>query len=238
MWWPNQDAGIKKYVEGKKSVETTLSFGNAAQGWYVPTWVADKYDIHTLEDLKDPEKTKIFDMTGDGKGDIWVGGFGWMSTDIIKVQLRDFELPIESYVVDQWVFLTSLKESMRVKRPILFYYWSPEWPFAVYDLTKITLPAYDPAKWQHVDKNPEKSKITCDWQPAKVYVGYSAKLKKKSPKAYQFFKQWHIEIAQVNAMISGLEEVPGNPKQDPEKMAQEWIKNHPEIVSAWIKDIK
>ncbi|WP_022667839.1 glycine betaine ABC transporter substrate-binding protein [Desulfospira joergensenii] len=238
LWWPNQNAGIEKYVEKKKAVELTLSFDNAAQGWFIPTWAAEKYGIHTLADLKDPEKAKIFDMTGNGIGDIWAGGFGWMSTEITKVQLRDFGLPLENYVVDQWVFLTSLKEAMRQKKPMLFYYWSPEWPFAVYDLTKLELPAYDPEKWVYVDKKPEESKITCDWQPAKVYVGYSAKLKKKSPKAFQFFKQWNMPIEEVNAMISSLEEVPGNPKQDPEKVAGQWIADHPQIVNQWIKGIK
>lgn len=238
LWWPNQNAGIEKYVEGEKSVEMTLSFDNAEQGWFIPTWVAKKYDIHTLTDLKNPEKAKLFDMTGNGKGDIWAGGFGWMSTEITKVQLRDLELPLDNYVVDQWVFLTSLKEAMRVKKPILFYYWSPEWPFAMYDLTKIKMPAYDPAKWVYVDKKPAQSKITCDWQSAKVYVGFSTKLKKKAPQAYRFFKQWHIPIKEVNAMISDLEEVPGNPKQDPGKVAREWIKSHPQIVNDWIKGIQ
>jgi ABC-type proline/glycine betaine transport system substrate-binding protein len=29
-----------------KAMALTLSFDNAAQGWFIPTWVADKFDIH------------------------------------------------------------------------------------------------------------------------------------------------------------------------------------------------
>ena len=52
LWWPNQSAGIEKYVDGKNVVELTLSFDNAAQGWFIPTWVAKEHGITTLEDLK------------------------------------------------------------------------------------------------------------------------------------------------------------------------------------------
>jgi glycine betaine/proline transport system substrate-binding protein len=238
LWWPNQDAGIKKYVDKRKKVELSLSYDNAVQGWFVPTWVAEKYNIKTLADLKDKEKAKIFDMTGNGIGDIWAGGFGWMSTEVTKFQLRDLELPLENYVVDSWVFLTSLKEAMRVKKPILFYYWTPEWPFSVYDFTQIEMPAYDKAQWNYVPKKPDESKITCGWQMAKVYAGYTVKLKDKSPKAYQFMKQWHIPLEEVNKLISNLEDVPGNPKQDPVEAARAWVANHPELVGEWLKGIE
>ena len=100
------------------------------------------------------------------------------------------------------------------------------------------MPAHDDAQWQYVQKDPEKSKITCGWQTAKVYVGFVKELQKKSPKAYQFFKQWSIPIAEVNAMISDLEDIPGNPKKEAAGVAKQWIKNHPDLVDGWIKGIQ
>lgn len=236
IWSPNRDADLKKYVDKKKTVEKTLIYENAPQGWYIPTRVAKEYGISTVEDLK--KHTEIFDLTGDGIGDIWGGGFGWITTDVARIQIREFGLDLDTYVVEQWIFLISLKEAMRREKPILFYYWAPEWPFDVYDLTEVKFPPYDPAKWQFFEKDLARSKITCGWQPAKVYVCYSKKLKEKFPKAYQFCKQWYFPIEEVSFLITEFEDVPDNPKKDIKKVAKAWVENHPEIVNDWIKGIE
>ena len=236
IWSPNRDTDLIKYVDEKKTVEKKLIYENARQGWYIPTKVAKAYGISTVEDLK--KHTEIFDLTGDGIGDIWGGGFGWITTDVAKVQIREFGLDLDTYVVEQWIFLISLKEAMKRESPILFYYWSPEWPFGVYDLTEIIFPPYDPGKWQFVAKDLARSKIACGWQPAKVYVCYSKRLKQKSPKTYQFCQQWYFPIEEVSFLITEFEDVPGNPKKDVQKVAQAWVENHPEIVSDWIKGMQ
>jgi len=136
-----------------------------------------------------------------------------------------------------WVFLTQLKEAMRTDRPMIFYYWEPEWPFAVYDLSEIELPPYEDSKWTYVEKRMDESSITCGWKPAQVYVGYGTKLQKKSPKTYRFFKQWYIPIDEVSFLIAELEDIPGNPKKDVEEVVEEWVRDHPAIVNDWIKGI-
>jgi len=233
LWMPNQEAGVKKYVEGRKTVELSLSFGNAPQAWYIPTQIAKKYNIYTYQDLS--KNSKLFDITGDGKGDIWAGGFGWMSAEITKIQLRDLNVNLDTFIVEQWVFLTQLKEAVRKGTPYVFYYWAPNAEFSIYDLTEIKLPPYSDAKWKYVEKHPEQSKITCGWRPAQVYVGFSKKLAQKSQKAYKFFKQWHIPMDEVNFLIAEILDVPGNPKKDPASVAKKWVESHPDIVNSWIK---
>jgi glycine betaine/proline transport system substrate-binding protein len=108
IWWPNDDAFYKKYVEDKKTIEVSLLFGNAPQGWVVPIWVAEKYHIKTYKDLI--SHANIFDINGDGKGDLWCGGGGWASTQITKIQMRDLgmEEHFSPLVLEVWVFLAQL----------------------------------------------------------------------------------------------------------------------------------
>ena len=236
MWDTAHDAGIQKYVKENKTVELTVSYQGKASGFYIPTWVSKKYNIKSIEDLN--KHTALFDITGDKKGDLWVGGFGWSGTEINKIKIRDYGLNYEPYVIDQWVFMTTLKEAMRVKKPIIFFYWAPEWIYSYYDMTQIKEPAFDPAKWHYVPKKPEESNISCSFRKPVIYVGYPAKLKKRLPKAYKFYKNWYIPMDEVNNLIAEMEDIPGNPKKDAVIVAKQWIADHPEIVKNWLKGVK
>jgi glycine betaine/proline transport system substrate-binding protein len=236
IWETAEAAGMKKYAEEKKTCGLTLSYPNAPQGWYIPKYVQEKYGIKTVEDLKGKES--IFDIDGDGKGDIWVGPTSWKNNEIQRVRIRDYGLNFTPLGVEQWAWLATLKDAYKKKKPVIFYYWEPEWLFTQYDLVMIKEPPYDPAKWKYVEKHPEESKITCGMQPSNVYVGYGMKLKDRLPKVYQFYKNWHIPIGEVNNLITMVTDFPGHPKMSPSEAAKKWADEHPDIVNSWLKGIQ
>ena len=45
--------------------------------------------------------------------------------------------------VEQPVFLAQLHAAIRKKEPIVFYYWTPEWIFASYDLRMLEEPPHE-----------------------------------------------------------------------------------------------
>ncbi len=236
IWETAEFAGIKKYVKEKKSCEITLSYPKAPQGWYIPKYVQEKYGISTIDDIKGKEK--IFDGDGDGKGDMWVGPSSWKAAEINTIKIRDYGLDLHPVNVEQWAWLATLKEAYKKKKPVIFFYWEPEWLFTQYQLVQIKEPPYDPAKYKYVPKHPELSKITCAMQPSDVWVGYSVKLKKRLPKVYQFYKNWHIPIGEVNNLIALVTDLPGKPKLSPPEAAKKWAGDHPDIVNSWLKGIE
>lgn len=233
VWETAEIAGIEKYVKEKKSCDITLSYPKAPQGWYIPKYVQDKHGIKTIEDLKGKES--IFDINGDGKGDIWVGPTSWKANEIHQIRIRDYGLDFDANGVEQWAWLATLKDAVKKEKPVIFFYWEPEWLFTQYDLVMVEEPPYDPAKWKYVEKHPEESKITCAMQPSDVWVAYSMKLKDRLPKAYQFFKNWHIPIKEVNNLITLVTDLPDQPKLSPSDAAKKWVDEHPEIVNEWLK---
>lgn len=163
-----------------------------------------------------------------------------MATQINKIKVRDYRLDYEPYAVDHWLFLLVLKETMRTQKSIIFYHWTPDWVFAKYDLTWIKEPKYDPQRWNYERRYRTRSRIACEYEPAKVkvYVGYSKMLKDRAPKAYQFFKNWYFALDEMSSLIAEIEDVPGNPRKDPVEVARKWVADHPEIVSDWVKGIE
>lgn len=236
IWETAEIAGIEKYVEQKKSCEVTLSYSKAPQGWFIPQYVVEKYGIKTIEDLKGKEK--LFDIDKDGKGDMWIGPTSWKVNEINKIRIRDNGLEFTGVGVEQWAWLATLKAAYKKERPVIFYYWEPEYLFTQYDLHLIEESPFDKAKWVYVQKHPEKSKITCGFEPSDVWVGYTKKLKEKQPKAYQFFKNWNIPIKEVDNLISMVTDLPGQTKMSAPEAAKKWSEEHPEIVNSWLKGIK
>lgn len=236
IWWPARTADIDRYVYERKTVEMSLTYDNAPQGIIIPTWVSEKYDIKNIDDLR--RNAKLFDLTGDGKGDMWAGAVDWSATEIMKIKVRDYQLDLEPFTEDTWVFYAMFLKAMQQQQPIVFYYWAPDWLFSKYDLTWIQEPPYDPQKWKFVRGAPEQSQITCAWQPAKVYTIFGKTLKDRSLKAYQFFKNFHISINDVNMLIAEIENIPGNPRKAPDKVAQKWLSENPQRVAEWIRGIE
>ncbi len=238
MWMPNQMDGWKKYVEERKSVVGKLSYDNAPQGIYMSAPLAKKYGIKSVFDLKDPEKAKIFDTNGNGLGEMWVGPYSWSASEINKSKIKEYGLKMEPLEVEQWAFLALLKEAMRKNKPLVFYYWEPEWPMAKYDLIRLEEPPYEESKWIHVKGKPDQTHVSCAYPPATVYVGVSKKLEKRLPKAYKFFMNWSIPIEEVSNLIADIEDVPGNPKKPAAEVAKAWVESHPQIVKGWLKGIE
>ncbi|MCP4105814.1 MAG: hypothetical protein GY749_09800 [Desulfobacteraceae bacterium] len=236
IWIPNQKKPVKEYVETQKSVTLVKSYINASQGIYMLSEVAKANSIKSVFDLRGKEK--MFDMNGNGIGEMWIGPYNWETSDINKSKIREYGINLETVEFEQWIFLAVLKEALRKKKPLVFYYWEPDWPVAAYDLLRLEEPAFDPKKWVMADKNNKKNRIRCAYPPATVYVGVSRQLKKRLPRAYKFFMNWHIPIDEVSWLVAEIEQVPGNPRKDPEWVARTWVKKHPKILQDWLKNIE
>lgn len=233
IWKTSEIAGVNKYAKEKKSVEVVLSYPQAPQGWYIPKYVAEKYGIKTIDDLRGQEK--IFDMDNNGQGDIWAGPSSWKVSEQSIIKIRDYNLDFNPIVVEQWAWLATLKSAILKKQPVIFYYWEPEWLFTEYDLVKIEEPPHNAAEWKFVQGKPDQSKLTCGFPSTDVLVGISKKMEKRLPKAYKFFKNWSIPITEVNRLIAMVTDLPDSPKLNAADAAKKWVAENPEIVNAWLK---
>ncbi len=235
LWLPNRIALFREYVEERKTVIAKVSYPDAYQGFYIPSKVAKKYDIKNVFDLKGKEN--LFDVNGDGKGDIWVGDGNWDSTAINISKIREYGIDLEIFQSDEKRFYPVLKENMQAEKPILFYFWEPGWVTYTYDVTLLEEPPYQEDKWIFSKGRPELTKISCSYPKATIYVGISKKLQKRIPKAYKFFMNWYIPINEVSYLIAEIEDIPDNPAKDPAEVAKEWVRKHPDIIKNWLRDL-
>ena len=232
MWMPNQQAIWDKYIVEAKTVGHNEPY-LGTQGMFVPHYVADQ--VKTFDDLANPEIAAMFDKDGNGKGEYWAGDAGWKSTKMWQVKFKSYGLTElwEPEIVSDATFKAQLKAAYVSEKPILFYYWTPEWIHAAYDIRSLDEPPrtegcmvlnLDQEDWL------EASTFNCKHADANVYVAYSKSLEQRNPAVAKFLSQIKLDPAVVNAWILQV----GRDKEDPQDVAEAWVAENAETVNAWI----
>ncbi|MEM8804009.1 MAG: glycine betaine ABC transporter substrate-binding protein [Pseudomonadota bacterium] len=232
MWMPNQQGPWDKFIEGAGTVAHNQPYAGTQQ-MYVPSYMSDM--ISSFEDLNDPEIAAMFDKDGNGKGEYWAGDASWKSTKIWQVKMKSYGLSElwEPEIISDATFKAQLKSSYGNQKPILFYYWTPEWIHAAYDITPLSEPAHtegcmdlqlDGEDWLEV------SKAGCATPDASIYVSYSKSLEQRNPPAAKFLSQIQLDPDTVNQWILQI----GRDEMDPVDVAETWVAENMDIVESWI----
>ncbi|MBX2839759.1 MAG: glycine/betaine ABC transporter substrate-binding protein [Gammaproteobacteria bacterium] len=232
MWMPNQQAIWDKYIDGAKSVAANKPYAGT-QMMYVPSYMADK--VSSFDDLQKPEIAAMFDKDGNGKGEFWAGDAGWKSTKMWQVKFKSYGLSElwEPEIVPQATFLAQLKGAIAGEDPILFYYWTPEWIHAAYELSPLSEAGrtegcedvkLDQEDWLEV------STFNCENKDATIYVAYSKSLEDRNPAAAKFLSQVQLDPDTINSWILSI----GRDGEDPADVAETWVEENMDIVETWI----
>lgn len=232
LWMPNRQAIWDEFIDGAGTVGHNVPY-LGTQKLYVPTFLADQ--VSSVEDLAKPEIAAMFDKDGNGKGEYWAGDAGWSSTKTWQVKFKSYGLDElwEPEILPDATFKAQLASAIQRETPILFYYWTPEWVHAAYDLTPIEEPArtegcedvnLDNEDWLEV------SEFSCASNDAEIFVAYSKSLEERNPPVAKFLSQIKLDPATVNQWILQI----GRDEEDPRDVAETWVSENMDIVNGWI----
>ena len=232
MWMPNQQAIWDKYIVEAQSVGHNEPY-LGTQSAFVPAYMTDK--VKSFSDLANPEIAAMFDKDGNGLGEYWAGDAGWQSTKMWQVKFKSYGLTElwEPEIVSDSTFKAQLQSAYTTEQPILFYYWTPEWLHAAYDIVPLAEPdrtegcmdlKLDQEDWL------EASTFGCKHEDALVYVAYSKSLDQRNPAAAKFLSQIKLDPAVVNGWILKI----GRDSEDPQDVAEAWVAENMETVNSWI----
>ncbi len=232
LWMPNRQAIWDKYVDGAKTVGHNTPY-LGTQKIYVPSYMADV--VKSVDDLRKPEVAAMFDKDGNGKGEYWAGDAGWKSTRMWQVKFKSYGLSElwEAEILPDATFKGQLKAAITREKPILFYYWTPEWVHAAYDITPVEEPARtEGCENVNLDEEDwlEASHFSCASNDARIYVAYSKSLETRNPPVARFLSRIALDPAVVNQWILEI----GRDKLDPRDVAEEWVSNNMDTVNDWI----
>ena len=227
----------------------------ARQGLFIPGYIQDEHGVTSVADLLNPEIAMLFDSDGNGRGEYWPGEQGWtpLHVELVKAQSYGYAKYFEPYIVELSVFEAWLKTRYEKKQGVLFYSWVPNSLHAAYDLRRVQEPAFDgfamASKKTDARYNPKgcwrmlsaeedqdwfrRSRVTCAWPEADVYVAFAKSLLERVPKVAQFLRQVSFDPAMVSQWMYQIRKE----GRDPDDVAKVWVQQNPTIVQQWLAGI-
>jgi glycine betaine/proline transport system substrate-binding protein len=200
-------------------------------GWFIPTYLMKQHpEFKTWKGLKGKESIfKTVDSQGKG---LFLGGdptYVQKDQQLIKeLGLNLFFLSVgsEPAQVARWT------QAYKQKKPILFYWYTPQYLNTAYKLSEIKLPARS--------KNCVDSyspKLGSDWSIYKCAYGLTiidklmtSKFAKSGSPAVAVIKRWKWSANDQNYVANLI----AGQHLDPVKAAEQWAKANPAKVKAWL----
>ena len=224
--WGHDDL-VAKYITADKTAQDAGLTGNEGIiGWYIPKFFADanpdilttKTNPQILNKYADQFKTS----ESGGKGQILDGDPSFVTQD--QAMINGFGLNFKVvYSGSEAASNKAIQSAIDQKKPILAYYYTPNWFSAKVDLVHLEFPPYTPGC------DASKTKIACDYPPYHLNKIVSTKFATSGSPAYTLiknFKWTNDDQNQVAADITG--------KMSDDDAAKKWLDANPDKWKAWL----
>lgn len=236
VWLPNQSSFTDRYVDEAGTVALSSGSYEGRTGFCVPDYVTEM-GITSVFQLGTPEAQEMFDLDGDGTGEIWVGATGWASTNTHLVKVRDYGIQpfLEPTTEDEAVFYARLSDAIAAEEPVVFYCYSPHYVHALYPLTFLEEPEYDEALFNMVaadtDANWFENSSVMTGDPVKtVTVAYSLSLAERNPAAASFLSAIDMDAGDLSELTYQVVVL----GEDLDATVTAWVEANTETVDGWL----
>ncbi len=216
---------IDLYVKKLHVAQDAGSIGITGQiGWYVPPWMVKKYP--GILDWRNLNKyAKLFRTSeSGGKGQILDGDPGFVTNDeaLVKNLKLDYKVV---FAGSEAALIQAFRAGQQQQKPVLGYFYSPQWFLAEVPLEKVKLPPYQDG----CDAKP--AEVACDYPEYPLHKIVSDGFAKADSTGYRLVKRFTWSADDQN-LVAKYITADG---MSPEDAAQKWIDANPGKVDAWLR---
>ena len=199
-------------------------------GWYIPRYLLKQYpQFATWKGLKGKES--VFKSPESGSQGMFLGGDpSYVQKDKaliagLGLNLKHVVAGAEPAQVARW------SQLYKQKKPVLFYWYDPQYLNAQYDLVQVKLPPRFKGCQDDEKKGGDPKKYACAYPSYRLDKVISSKFAKSGSPAVSVIKKFTWTSKDQNTvanLISGK-------KMKPDKAAETWVKANPGKVALWLK---
>ena len=228
--WDNTlQAANKKYIADRSTVIVGPNGVKGVIGWYIPRYLLKQYpQFATWRGLKGKES--VFKTAETGSQGLFLGGDpSYVQKDraIIEglgLNLKHVVAGAEPAQVARW------SQLYKQKKPVLFYWYDPQYLNSQYDLVRVKLPPRTKACKDDETKGGDPKQYACEYPSYVLDKLVSGKFAKSGSPALSVIKKFSWTSADQNTVANLI----AGKKMKPDKAAAVWVKANPGKVNAWL----
>jgi len=221
--WGHPDL-VKKYITDQKTaVDAGLTGNKGVIGWYVPPWMAKKYpDITDWNNLN--KYADLFKTSESGNlGQLLDGDPSFVTNDAALVKNLKLNYKVV-YAGSETALITAFRQAEKQQKPLLGYFYEPQWFLSEVPLVKVNLPKYTDGC------DADAAKVACDYPPYALNKIASKKFMESGSPAAALVKNFTWTNDDQNLVAKYITE----DKMSAEDAGKKWVEANPDKVKAWL----
>jgi glycine betaine/proline transport system substrate-binding protein len=215
-----------KYVDEDKVAQDAGETGNIGViGWYVPKWMVDEHpDITDYKNLN--KYADLFKTSESGDLGQFLGSDpSYVQYDEALVNNLDLNFKV-IFSGGEAATITAYQQAVTDKKPLIGYFWDPQWLHSQIELVRVNLPPYTDGCAADLEK------VACDYAETPLRKFVSTKFATEGGKAYELVKNFTWTNEDQNLVSDYIT----NQDMTAEEAAAKWIADNEAKWKAWMPE--
>lgn len=221
--WGHDDLAKKYITTQGVAVDLGPTGNKGIIGWYVPPFLAAKYpDILDSKNLN--KYASLFKTSESGsKGAFLDGDPSYVTND--EALMKNLGLNFKViYTGSEAALITAFRNAEAQKKPVIGYFYEPQWFLSEVPLKHVALPAYT------VGCDAVAKSVACDYPPYILNKIASKKFMDSGSPAATLIKNFTWTNDDQNSVAKSITV----DKLTDDAAAKIWVDAHPDAVKAWL----
>jgi glycine betaine/proline transport system substrate-binding protein len=215
----------EQYVTGNKKVlDAGIEGPDGNIGWYVPTYLMQAHpELKTWKGVQKDWKMFVTPQSSP-QGQFLDGSPSYVTNDQALVKNLKINLKVV-FAGTEAAQLTEIESDYKAKKPVIFYWYTPQYQNAIYKFSQVQLPPWTPACAKL-----KPAAINCAYPPYHLYKVMSANLPKQAPDVANFIKRFKWTSDDQNSVSYDL----AVKHMSNSAAAAKWVNAHQAVVKSWL----
>jgi glycine betaine/proline transport system substrate-binding protein len=227
--WQHTDQ-YKKYIDDLGTVVQGGPLGVTGHiGWFIPKYLMDQHpEFADWEGLKGKED--LFKTAESGSQGTFLGGdpsYVQKDKELIEALGLNFKAVTagaEPAQVARW------SQAYKQKKPVIFYWYTPQYLNQEYDLAEVKLPERTPGCKDDAKSGGDPEQYKCAYDVTVINKLFSKKFADGGSPAYPVLQKMKLSNDDQELVAKAI----AGDKVDPEKAGQQWVADNPDKVAEWL----